>query len=122
MDHSVVKVAGGAGGTREVDEAEFLEHVGPFEAFSCPVIGNAIRATAAIAPGQLVIAERPLLLVPALWALPRPLRSLYGRGVAETGCGATSLLNCHAYCLAPGPTRRALLRCFCSFEVLGPHW
>eukprot|EP01051_Picozoa_sp_SAG22_P026625 SAG22_NODE_8498_length_651_cov_0.922101_1_plen_149_part_10 len=94
-----------------------------FELFHDERIGNAIRATRPFQPGDLVIGERPLILVPALWALPKPLRKLYGRGAAETGAGSVSFLNAHAYALASAPARRALLRCFCSFEqVLGPGW
>lgn len=79
-------------------------------------VGRTVAAAVPIAKGELVIHERPLLMVPALRVLPRELRRLLRRGARELRAPIASFLNLYAYTNADVDVRRKVLT-FCSYEV-----
>ena len=81
-----------------------------------PEVGRTIAAAVPIAKGELVISERPLVVVPSLRALPRELRRLLRGGARELQAPIANFLNLYVYTNANADVRRKVLT-FCSYDV-----
>ena len=98
-----------------VDETPMVELLA---AVDDPRVGRTVCAAVPIARGRLIIAERPLLAVPGMYAVDdRSLRKLYKKGALELRCGLESFLNVHAFVHASADVQRRMLEHFCSFDV-----
>ena len=78
-----------------------------------PVVGRTIAAAVPIERGELIIMELPLLAVPALRALPKPVRRLLRAGTKALRVPVATMANLHAYTTA-SPDVRARVLTFCS--------
>ena len=89
---------------------------GLFVPMNHPEVGRTIAAAVPIAKGELVISERPLVVVPPLRALPKELRRLLRGGARELQAPLASFLNLYVYTTADAEVRRKVLT-FCSYDV-----
>ena len=97
--------------TSDVDGAEALRLV------NIQGLGRTFVASRNIAPGELLLRERPHLVASDLTTLPSSLRRAYERGADELSMDIDDLLIVHAFCRAPESVRTTALTECCGAEA-----